>query len=208
MNLSPKKYFATFLLFVGLGLLPISCGVVCNDSCGCQPDFEVLDFNITEMEALTLVANGQQVSPEGTFPYNQVVKAIRIKDFQTVSAAIEVGPTIPGVAYACSPIPPKSTENLVNIQIINLKEFTAPNGQIYTTGDDISDFFGMNYYFEEGVEPIGEFLSNGLEMYADELYKLAWLEEPREELNLVFTIRVQLESGREFSLTDEMLNLI
>jgi len=190
-----------------MGLLPISCGIICNDPCGCGPEFEVKDFKITEMEALTLVGDGQQVSPNGLYDYDLVVKGIRIKSFQTVAQAGFTNSSIPGLAYACSPRIPQSVENLSDIKIINLQEFVAPDGKTYGTGDDLSHFFGMNYYFEEGTDSIKDFLDGTLELYPDDLFKLAWLVEPKEELNLKFTIRVQLENGLEFALTDEGLNI-
>lgn len=203
-----KKAFFSVSLFTFVALIPLSCGVICNDSCGCGPTFEVKDFNITEMEALTLVDQGQQVSPSGTYPFDEVVKGIRIKSFQTIAVTEPRSTTgIPGVAYACSPPPPQSASNLADVKIINLKEVILPSGESLKVGDDISSYFGMNYYFEEGTRPIPEFLEGTLELFADDFFKLAWVQDPVSELNLVFTIRVQLESGLEFSLTDEILNI-
>ncbi len=207
MNNLLKKISASIGIVVFLGLLPISCGVDCNNPCGCGPQFEVKDFTIIEMEALTLVANGQRVSPQNVFDYNLVVKAVRIKDFQTVATNDTSGSSIPGVAFACSLPLPQSIDNLADVKITNLQEFVGPDGKTYVTGDDLGHFFGMNYYFEEGSEPIEEFLDGTLELYQDDLFKLEWLVAPQEELNLKFTIRVQLESGREFPLTDEILNI-
>lgn len=203
-----KKGFASLILFALVAILPISCGVDCNNPCGCSPDFEIKDFNITEMEALTLLRDGQQVSPAGTYPYDVVVKGLRIKTFQTVAFSEKsISNGIPGIAYACSPLPPKSADNLFDVKVINLQEVTLDSGVRLKIGDDISAYFGMNYYFSEGTESIEEFLEGTLTMFSDDLYKLAWLEKPAKELNLRFTIRVQLESGREIALTDQELNV-
>ncbi|MHA7128264.1 hypothetical protein [Algoriphagus namhaensis] len=204
-----RKGLASIFIFTLMALLPLSCGITCNDPCGCGPSFEVKDFRITDMEALTLVGQGQQVTPSGTYPYDQVVKGIRIKSFQTVAeASTPKSYGIPGLAYACSPETPKSVEKMTNVQLISLRAMTLPNGKQIKIGDDLSEYFEMNYYFTEGTLPISEFLEGGLTMFSDDLYKLAWTLAPTEELKLTFTIRVQLESGREFLLTDQVLNVV
>lgn len=190
-----------------MALLPMSCGVVCDDPCGCGPDFEVKDFSITSMESLTLIGDGQQVFPSNILPYDEVVKAIRVDEFQTVAMNESSHSRIPGVVFACSPRPAQSEENLADVKIINLIEVTLASGETLKVGDDISEYFGMNYYFSSGTEPITEFLENTLPIFKDDLFKLAWVNDPMEELSLQFTVRVILESGREISITDEVLNI-
>ena len=202
-----KKSFLTATVFIGLSLLPISCDVICNDSCGCGPDFDVKDFSITSMESITLVSDGQQVSSADTYPFDEVVKGIRVDEFQTLAMSESYSQVIPGFALACSPRPSQSVENLADIKIINSAEVKLSSGEKLKIGDDISEYFGINYYFSEGTQPISDFLEDTLPIFSDDLLKLAWLNDPMGEISLKFTIQVILDSGREISLTDEVLNI-
>lgn len=208
MKSTLKRVFLTSSILLGLALLPISCGIICNNPCGCGADNEAKDFSIKSFETLTLIGNNaEQVNPSDSYPFDEVVKGIRIDEFQLLASVENSSKGMPGIVFACSPRPIQSAENLKKIQIINLKELTLSSGEILKMGDDISDFFEMNYYFSLGSQPIEEFLEGTLPMYADELYKLAWINDPIDELSLQFTIRLILESGREFSLEDEVLNI-
>lgn len=208
MKSTYKRIILSSSILLGLALLPISCGIICNDPCGCGDDIEVKDFSIESFEALTMeVNNGQQVSALETYPFDEIVKVLRIDEFQILASVENSSSGIPGFAFACSPRPIQSAENLEGIQIINLKEVTLSSGEILKVGDEISNFFEMNYYFSSGSQPIEEFLEGTLPMYADELFKLAWIYDPIDELSLQFTICLILESGREFSLENEVLNI-
>lgn len=188
-------------------MLPIACSEFCNNPCGCGPVFEVIDFRIQSFETLSLTTEGQQVSPSTSLPYDFITKSFRIKETQNVAYFKERTSSTPGLALACSPIPPQSQEKMIGIQIINSKEVEFADGEIFQMGQDISDFFEVNYFFVEQTRPIPEFFGNGLTLFREDLFKLVFTKNPGKEVQLEFSIRIMLEDGLEFDLQHEILSI-
>jgi len=203
-----RKSLATGSLFLLVALLPISCGIVCNDSCGCGPRFEVKDFNILSFETLSLTKPGQRVNPNTPLPYDQIFKAFRILDAQTI-ALIDKNTSFsfPGTALACSPATPKSVQQMTGIQILNSKEVTLGDGTVLKTGDDITSFFEVNYFFAEKTMPFETFFKQPLIVYREDLFKLGWKQDPKKEVVLEFSIRIFMTAGKEFNLNNEILSI-
>ncbi len=203
-----RKSVATCTLLSILALLPISCGIVCTDSCGCGPQFEVKDFNILSFETLSLTKPGQRVNPTTPLPYDQIFKAFRILDVQTLSSLNEnVTGSIPGVAYACSPVTPKSAQQMTGIQLLNSKEVSLGDGTVLKVGQDITDFFEVNYFFAEQTLPFTSFFKQPLTVYREDLFKLGWKSNPKKEVILEFSIRIFMTGGKEFNLNNEVLSI-
>ncbi|MBY5950372.1 hypothetical protein OU792_11505 [Algoriphagus sp. NF] len=202
-----KKLITTSALFITLAMLPIACSEFCNNPCGCGPVFEVIDFRVQSFETLSLTTEGQQVSPSTSLPYDFITKSFRIKETQNVSYFEESNNSIPGVAFACSPPSPQSQEKMIGIQIINSKEVEFADGEIFKVGQDISDFFEVNYFFVEQTRPIPEFLENGLTLFREDLFKLVFTKNPGKEVQLEFSMRIMLEGGLEFNLQNEILSI-
>ncbi|MFC3414138.1 hypothetical protein [Algoriphagus hitonicola] len=202
-----KKLFSTFFLLIGLGILPMGCEVFCNDSCGCGPQFEVKDFRITAFETLTLAADGQRIDPSTVLPFAQTTKSFRIAQFETIALARNSEPSFPGIAMACSPIPPKSIERMTNLILINKKEQVLGDGTILQIGDQLNPYVEINYFFASQTSPISDFLEGGLTLFSDDLFKLVWQKDPGKEMVIEFDLQIELEGGRAFVLPNEILSI-
>jgi hypothetical protein len=203
-----RKSLATVTIFAFIALLPLSCGITCNDPCGCEPQFEVKDFNILSFETLSLTKLGQRVNPTTPLPYDQIFKAFRILETQTISS-IENNTTngIPGVAFACSPVTPKSAQQMTGIQLLNSKEVTLGDGTVLKVGQDITEFFEVNYFFVEKTVPFESFFKQPVTVYREDLFKLGWKQDPKKEVILEFSIRIFMTNGKEFNLNNEVLSI-
>ncbi len=209
MKLSVKKLTLTGFLFCFFALLPMSCGIFCNDSCGCDPVYEVRDFSISSFETKSLRADGQRVSPETVLPYDEIYKAFLIKEVQVLSANEgdqSISSTF-GLAMACSPMPPKSIEKMTGVQLINTKEITLGDGTILELGQDLTELFGISYFFSAETVPISQFFDGPLDVYQEDLFKLEWLKDPEREVVLEFTLRIFFENGKEFTLENEIMSI-
>lgn len=207
MGNSYKNSLATFALFLLLALLPISCDLVCTDSCGCGPQTQVNDFKIISFEMLTVNTAGEELNPEIPHPYTQVLKTFKVKDIETVSAVESTNFGIPGVVYACSPIPPKSQERLKDLKLFNLKEVELGDGTILKAGDILNDFFEINYFFVSETKPIEEFLSENTDIYLEDYYKLSFIKDPEKEVIIEFSMELTFENGRTISVNAEKLGI-
>ena len=202
-----KKSIASSLLFSFFALLPISCDFVCNDSCGCGPQVQVNDFNIVSFEILTVNNQGEELNPDIAHPYTQVLKTFKIKDIEMISAIESSNFGLPGVAYACSPMPPKSQDRLEDLKLFNLKEVTLGDGTVLKAGDILNDFFEINYFFVSETKAISEFLSESKTIYLDDYFKLSFIKNPEKEIFLEFSMELIFENGRRISINGEKLNI-
>lgn len=201
-----KNSFATGFLFLVLALLPISCDLVCNNSCGCGSQTQANDFKIISFEMLTININGEELNSEISQPYNQVFKSFKIKDIETV-ATVESSIGIPGVAFACSPPPLRSQETLSELNIFNTKEVTLGDGTVIKVGDNLNDLFEINYFFVSDTKPIEEFLSENKVIYLDDYFKLSFIKAPQKQVVIEFSIQFIFENGREISINDQKLSI-
>lgn len=202
MKINLKTFVTTGALFFSLALLPMSCGVFCNDSCGCGASFPEQFFRIRSFELFTSAFDGQRIFPDDSQPWDQYYKGFRVDQFDLISD-IPARKSALGVALACDPAPPKSEKKLNAIRIINLKEESIGNGMILEVGQDITDLFGMNFFFSQGLEPIQDFISTGRELYLDQLFKLGFKNDPGRDLTLSLSISFILEDGTEFTFLNE-----
>jgi hypothetical protein len=208
MNNWLKNLLVTGFLFGFLALIPAGCGEFCNDSCGCSPVFPPQNIRIKSFEMLTF-SEGQQITPTNQQPFNRVVKSFRIKDFDLISYSqkeVENHWSF-GTAIACSPIPPTSEKKLIEIQIINLSEVKFEDGTVLGTGQDISAYFGINNFFQEGLVPIPEFLKGGRSLPLEELNKLGFTKDPGIPVNMLLNFSFLLDGGTELRITNETLSI-
>jgi len=206
MRKSIKRTYLTFWLFSFLALMPMSCGLFCTDSCGCGPSPPLKNLVVKSFEAETINADGQQIQPTLSQPYNQVFKVIRIKDFEYVSLNTFdfFEPWNLGTAFACSPIPPSTKNTLYLIQILNQKEITLGNGTKFELGEDISSYFGMSHFYGPNLISISNFIGPGIKMIQEDNFKIGFLKDPEKEINLGFTIRLVFDNGEEFLLENQI----
>ena len=76
-------------------------------------------------------------------------------------------------------------------------------GALLQVGDDISDLFGINRFFAEGLQPIDNYLSGGYPLFLDEKLKVGFLQDPGKELSLSIEISLILENGTTFRFDNE-----
>lgn len=142
-------------------------------------------------------------------PFDQVFKILRIEKYELHTQSMIESPRFSsfGAALACSPLPPESKYTLYLVQIINQTEFTLIDGNTYSAGDNISTLFGMNHLYAPGLSTIKNFMDSGLKPSLEDYFKIGFLENPENELNLKFTIRLVFNNAQEFLLADQVLNV-
>lgn len=204
-----KKGLLTTGLFTFLALLPMSCGLFCNDSCGCGPVTRPREFVIESFATNTVDDLGNVIPENQSRNYNQIFKSVEIRDIRFTSEAQveESNPTSMGLAFACSPAPDASINELQLIEIINEVEFTLVDGTEYAIGENLSSLFGISEVYRTNLIPIEEFPQFGAKLYLDDFFKIGLFQNPEKEINLKFTIRLRFNDGQEFLLTDQTLNI-
>lgn len=96
---------------------------------------------------------------------------------------------------------------MIGVQIINTREVILGNGEVIKVGQDISNYFQMNYFFNNTTRSIDQFLENGLTVFRDDLFKLVWNKDPGKVIELEFSLRIMMEGGLEFNLANEILSI-
>lgn len=204
-----KRVFATISLFCVLALLPISCDLICLDSCGCGPAQQVGEIRIRSWQAKTISES------------NQAIEKTEIRDFDKAFVGLSVDEVVfladqsseqesfgsLGMAYACSPIPPQTANTLSLIQLINQKEFTTAAGVTYSAGEDISSLFGIGQVYVTKLSPFAEFVGSGLRPTTEDYFRIGLLGDPGKVLELEFTVRLVFDDRQEFLLSDQFLNV-
>ncbi|WP_268036687.1 hypothetical protein [Algoriphagus sp. PAP.12] len=211
MRFNSKKTLLTLTIFSGMALLPMSCDITdpfCNNSCGCDPISPAKDFIVKGFETENIQANGNEANSENFYPFDQVFKTISLGEIEYLAIQdSKKSNSFPGMAFACSLVPAKSANQLINIQIFNMENVNLGDGDSLAIGQDITPLFGINYIHNQGTRPISEFLEEGLTIYFGDVYKLQFLKDPTEEVELTFSIRIQLQGGQEFNLQNEILKI-
>lgn len=202
MKIIRKTFGITAVLYLFLAMIPMSCGLFCRDSCGCGPKFSQQIFRIRSFELITAAFDGQRIFPDDMQPWDQYYKGLEVKDFDFITSSEGLKATF-GVALACDPAPAKSDKKLLDIRIINLKEANLGDGTVLQVGDDISELFGINRFFAEGLQPIDSYLSEGYLLFLDEMLKIGFLQDPGKDLSLSIEISLILENGTTFRFDNE-----
>ncbi|MBN3584610.1 hypothetical protein JYB64_19630 [Algoriphagus aestuarii] len=200
-----KKILLTIGLFSFLAILPISCDLACNDSCGCGPSSPVKDFKILSFEMLTLDHNGQEINPTDFRTIDQVVKIFGVQNFEMLSNLASTNMGIPGLAFACSPLPPKSAEALDDIKIFNTKEVEFGDGTVLKIGNILNEYFTISPYFSSEAKSIDEFLKEDQPIFLNEYFQLKFTKNPQKQTIINFSMEITLDSGRRLSLNDQFL---
>lgn len=204
-----KRFLTTGFLFISLSLLPVACGIFCNDSCGCNPSFPQQTIRIRSLEMLTFSTGRQQISSNNIQPFDQVVKAFRIKEFDLLGDnGLDISNSgILGFAYACSPPPAISEKKLISIKVINLEKISLKDGTELSVGEDISNLFVISNFFIENPTSIQSYLKEGKILFLDELHKMGFTKEPSNPTQLKLNFIFGLENGTELLISNEILSI-
>jgi hypothetical protein len=209
MELHGKRIITTISLFSTLAMLPMSCGLFCNDSCGCGPVTKPREFVIESFATKTVDELGNNIPETQSRNYNQIFKSVEISDRKFTSKAKVEGsmPLSLGLAFACSPAPDTSTNELQLIEIINEVGFTVGDGTEYEVGENLNSLFGISEVFRTNLVPIEEYPQFGAKLTLDDFFKIGLFQNPGKELQLEFTIRIVFDDAQQFLLTNQTLNV-
>ena len=199
-----KKLLATLSLFSFLALLPMSCGLLCMDSCGCGPSSKPVQLIIRSFSIRTVDSTGKAIDPKSSRTYTDIFKLLQVDQVDFFSQTFP-SPSAFGTALACSPVPALSVNTLRLIQVINQKEFTLGNGTRYPAGENLTPLFGMNHLYAATLLPIPDFNGSGQKLTTEDNFKIGLLQDPAKELTLEFTLRLVFDDGQEFLLADQLL---
>ncbi|EAZ79233.1 hypothetical protein [Algoriphagus machipongonensis] len=205
-----KKLVSITVLFMAFAILPISCDVLCNDSCGCGPSPETKDFNILSFETRTVDANGNELDPLSFQPYDQVYKEFGIDEYEFISyeSNSKIMTGIPGVAYACSPIPPKSQEKLITLEIYNTSELVLGDGTTLKVGDLLNSFFEIDSDYISEPKSIEDFFAEPVELYNYEKFRLSFTKNPEKETLITFSLHFIFENNKEITANNIVLSIM
>lgn len=208
MNLASKRIGLTICLFSFLALIPMSCGIFCQDSCGCGPSAPAQNLIIKSMQLLTVDPSGQTINPLDTLPYNRVFKSLEIKDFEIKLISENFSPSTSfGLAYACSPLPVYSRDEIIGIKILNKTSVTLADGTTISPQQDISSYFGMTFFYNDQLITFQEFIGTGRLFFFGENFKIGFIQSPEKPLKLEFDVEVSFKSGKAFLLENQVLSI-
>lgn len=201
-----KNLVAFFLFLVFFGAIPVSCDIVCLDSCGCgdnppPPEFEIKNFEVRDFLL------GQTFNPESYYPKEDLYKLVEVSNYKFLSQAEVSNPGIGfvQVANACSPAPNKSSESITEIKITAKNEFGISLGESIETGTDISGYFSISSYPSNSVETISDYLKDRPKIYLGDGLFLKWNSPLIQNQELVFDIEIKLSNGNVFNFEDEKM---
>ncbi|MCH6198378.1 hypothetical protein MMU07_02220 [Aquiflexum sp. LQ15W] len=205
-----KKNFVAFVLFLLMfGAIPISCDILCLDSCGCGNNVPPKDFSIKDFEVKDFLM-GQTFNPDFYYPKDDLYKLIEVSDFEFLS---QTGHSILGagfiqIAKACSPAPNESKESITGIMITTKKQFGVSPEKNIEIGSDISGYFLISNYPSNLAETISDYLNIKPKIYLGDGLFLKWNSSLVENLELVFDLKIELSNGKVFVFEDEKMKLL
>jgi hypothetical protein len=205
-----KKNFVSFIFFFILfGAIPISCDILCLDSCGCGDNFPPKDYSIKGLEINDFILN-QTFNPDFFYPKEELFKFIEVSEFEFLSYSDQVNTSkgfIP-MANACSPPPNKSSESISVILISAKNHIGVSSEQNIEIGTDISEYFLITDYPTSSGVSISAYLEDKPKLYLGEGLFLKWNSTLMENSELVFDIQVNLNNGKSFIFENEKMMLL
>jgi hypothetical protein len=205
-----RKVVLIWIALLLFGIVPTSCDIFCNDSCGCGPLAAVKDFTIKNFGTENIVMNIESFNPESFYDRDQYFKVIKVVDFDLISEGIpnkKTGSMIPG-AFACSPVPSFSVQSVTGLKIINKQETEIAENDLLTINQDISERFLVTDFPQFEGKPIAELLEEERKLELGESLLIQWKDDLQGgTLELVFDIIISLSDGQEFILENEVMRI-
>ncbi|MCH6235132.1 hypothetical protein [Cognataquiflexum rubidum] len=204
-----KNFIAFFLFLVLFGAIPVSCDIICLDTCGCGDNPPPRDFSIKDFKANNFLV-GQTFNPDFYYPKEDLYKLIEVSDYEFLSQAENPirGTGFVQVTNACSPAPNKSSESITDIKITAKKQFGISSEKTVEIGSDISSYFLVTEYPSISGKSISEYLKEKPLIYLEEGLFLQWNSPLVENQELVFDIKIKLSNGKVFVFEDEKMKLL
>jgi hypothetical protein len=205
-----SKIFIIWAVMLFLGIIPTSCGIFCNDSCGCKPLPPVKDFSIRNFGTENIVLNIDSFNPESFYDREKTFKVVKIVDFEFISEnnTEKEGFGIISGAYACSPNPSFSVQLISGLKIINRQETTISEADILAVNQDISERFLVTDFPQFEGKTISQYLIEGKKLELGESLLIQWKDDLLGgTLELLFDIEIKLSDGQEFVLENESMRI-
>jgi hypothetical protein len=204
-----KKMITIWALMLAIGIIPMSCDLFCQNSCGCGPMSPSREFSIKDLAIGDLVIGTSAFSSELFYAIDQYYKVIEITGFEYLTdfQEIKISFSLINSVYACSPAPQTSIQKLTDLKIINKKETTLSNNNLVLEDQEITDRFLISNYPTTTGQTITLFLENDQVMYMGEPFYLRLNETISNETELNFDILVKLNDGQEFKFEDQVMKI-
>ncbi|MCL6261416.1 hypothetical protein M3O96_20115 [Aquiflexum sp. TKW24L] len=203
-----NKNFTAFILFLFFfGAIPVSCDILCRDSCGCGKIEKANDFMVKEFQVVNFI-RGQVYNPEVYYKKDEFYKVLDIKEFEFISQSIpNQGMGFIQGAFACDPGPHMSAESIIDILIINKREWISFEGEIFPIGSDISSHFTISDYPHLSGESISDYLASGKRMFLGEGLFLKFESALIEDSDLMFDVEIKLSNGNNYYFQNEKMKI-
>lgn len=204
-----KNFVAFFLFLILFGAIPVSCDIICLDTCGCGDNPPPPSFTIKDFEASDFLVS-QTFNPDFYYPKEDLYKLIEVSDYEFLSQAENPiqGTGFVQVATACSPAPNQSSESITVIKITAKKQIGISLGSDIAIGSDISGYFLVSNYPSNSAVTISEYLKEKPKIYLGDGLFLKWNSPLVENQELVFDLEIELSNGKVFVFEDEKMKLL
>ncbi len=205
-----KTYYKLFFLALFLGLIPLSCERCDPNTCECESNTPVANFDITKLGLQTL--NPETLVALDTsqvYDVDSISKALTIDTYDRVFSSNSSLDVFTLQAYACSPVGSHVLQDIQSFEIISRTTFTnALSTDTTFSGDDITKLFtGRKSYNHDAYQTI-EYSRNLYRLwYPDEKFIVKLKPIIINPLTLKFDVKVTLTDGQVFEFKDEILKV-
>ncbi len=107
------------------------------------------------------------------------------------------------VAFACSPVPPKPSENVVDMAVFSNADFQqATSDKVLMAGDTLNSLFQIADFYSGEITGLTSFLKRQEPIAAsDEGFFLILLSQPKVAETHQFTVHYRLDNGEFYTFT-------
>ena len=193
-----------------IGFFPFACVDNCNGPCGCEPVFEERGFTVNAMaiETLYRTERNRPIDP-GRFYYHEGL-------FKGIWAAVlvEISEEKPNQsnrsffpsAFACSPPQSFAIEKLKDVRVFS-KQPTRLNAEVtFDRNDLVNEHMALTLNFQQEYSIPG-FIESNHHFQRNERIYLKCKTKPDGPVELLVDIEIELENGRSFTFTNEVLRI-
>jgi len=199
-----KRFGIVLLLYFLLEAVSVSCSLICP--CGCDTGSTPKRMDIQSWNVYTAGHNFEMLDTTKVYDYNKILKVIHVDERFYVSTQESVGGLI-ATAYACSPAPVESIQQIESIKLISLNEIVLTSEtDVIPKGTDLNSRFMMTYQGASNLEPIDTFIQD-LIIYDDDQFKLQLNQKPYKETTLKFDLIITMTDGKVTELKNQIMKV-